>query len=103
MDLWLKGDGSYSLVALDPSGIIYSMVSTVDRFSLDREHAAQSIARMQSRLDDLKRDACAKFDKQDRIDWLVSRQKEIEAALDLSKSDLTAVDETPEKVEVEMV
>lgn len=103
MDLWLKGDGSYSLVALDPSGIIYSMVSTVDGFSLDREHAAQSIARMQSRLDDLKRDACAKFEKQDRIDWLVSRQKEIEAALDLSKSDLTAVDETPEKVEVEMV
>lgn len=55
----------------------------------DREY----LARTEKRMADLKAEIAKQFDKVDRLAWLVQRQREIGAALDLSKGDTSAADE----------
>ena len=42
---------------------------------------------------DLQSEIAKPFEKAARLQWLQQRQKEIEAALDLSKGEMTAVEE----------
>ena len=44
------------------------------------------LARTEKRMSDLKAEIAKQFDKADRLAWLAYRQKEIDAALDLSKA-----------------
>ncbi len=45
---------------------------------------------------DIQAEAAKPFDKAARLEWLKQRQREIEAELDLSKGENTAVEETEE-------
>jgi hypothetical protein len=50
------------------------------------------LARREKRLVDIQAEIAKPFDKEERLAWLRQRQKEIDAALDLSKGDLAATE-----------
>ncbi len=80
-----------------------SLVRMVQREIRDLpRHLAVANERLQfleRRMVDLEVEVAKTFDKQDRIDELRKRQIEIDTALDLSKGDLTAVDELEQSEE----
>lgn len=98
-NVWLKGAYKYPLHGRYAVNIIDDMVAQIALFPRDIERIEGDIQSMADRLEALKIESAKPFDRQDRLDWLVARQREIEDALDLTKTDLTATDETADAEE----
>jgi hypothetical protein len=68
--------------------------NTLNRMELVLQEETEYLARTEKRLADIHNEIVKPFDKAERLEWLKIRQREIEAELDLSKGENTAVDET---------
>jgi N12 class adenine-specific DNA methylase len=77
----------------NPNGFIRVLENLMNRMEQRLAEDRDYLARTEKRMSDLKAEIAKQFDKADRLAWLAFRQKEIDAALDLSKGDTSAVDE----------
>ena len=77
----------------NPNGFIRVLENLMNRMEERLAEDSDYLARTEKRMSDLKAEIAKQFDKADRLAWLAFRQKEIDAALDLSKGDTSAVEE----------
>jgi hypothetical protein len=77
----------------NPNGFIRVLENLMNRMEERLAEDSDYLARTEKRMSDLKAEIAKQFDKADRLAWLACRQKEIDAALDLSKGDTSAVEE----------
>lgn len=73
--------------------LVHSVIGVLNALRYVEQDETASIRRMESRLVELNVVMLMPFEKQARLDALQKRKIEIETALDLSKGDLTAVEE----------
>jgi hypothetical protein len=77
----------------NPNGFVRVLDHVMHRMKQGLAEDREYLARTEKRMADLKAEIAKQFDKVDRLAWLVQRQREIDAALDLSKGDTSAADE----------
>jgi hypothetical protein len=75
-----------------PTGFVKVLENALNRMEEVLADEREYLARVEKRLADIQAEIAKPFDKEERLAWLRQRQKEIDAALDLSKGDLTATD-----------
>ncbi|MFZ5794517.1 MAG: hypothetical protein ACOY4B_08635, partial [Pseudomonadota bacterium] len=63
------------------------------RMGMVLEEERERLARTEKRMADILVEVAKPFDKAERLAWLQQRQREIDAALDLTKGDLAAAEE----------
>ncbi len=85
--------------AESPIGFVKVLENVLHRMELMLEEEREHLARTEKRMADILVEVAKPFDKAERLTWLQQRQREIEAALDLTKSEMAAVGE-PEVPEV---
>ena len=73
--------------------VLENALNRMEQWLLEEQ---EYLARTEKRMADIQAEAAKPFDKAARLEWLKQRQREIEAELDLSKGENTAVDETEE-------
>ena len=73
--------------------VLENALNRIEQWLLEEQ---EHLARTEKRMADIQAEAAKPFDKAARLEWLKQRQREIEAELDLSKGENTAVDETEE-------
>lgn len=73
--------------------VLENSLNRMEQWLLEEQ---ENLARTEKRMADIQAEAAKPFDKAARLEWLKQRQREIEAELDLSKGENTAVDETEE-------
>jgi hypothetical protein len=83
-------------LAESAQGCVRVLENTLNRMELVLQEETEYLARTEKRLADIHNEIVKPFDKAERLEWLKIRQREIEAELDLSKGENTAVDETAE-------
>jgi hypothetical protein len=76
-----------------PIGFVKVLENTLNRMEQVLEEEREYLTRTEKRMADIQTELAKPFDKADRLAWLQQRQKEIDAALDLSKGDLGATEE----------
>jgi hypothetical protein len=76
-----------------PIGFVKVLENTLNRMEQMLEEEREYLTRTEKRMADIQTELAKPFDKADRLAWLQQRQKEIDAALDLSKGDLGATEE----------
>lgn len=83
-----------------PIGYVKVLENALNRMEEVLEAEREHLARTEKRMADIQAEVAKPFEKAERLAWLQQRQREIDAALDLSKGDLTAVEdeETSEAV-----
>ncbi len=81
-----------------PTGYIRVLETALNNFETKLQEEQEYLARTEKRYADIQAEVDKPFDKADRLVWLRQRQLEINAALDLGKSEKTAVDEVEEAV-----
>ena len=77
-------------------GLIRVIENALSNMEASLEEEMVYLTRNEKRMADIQVEIARPFDKVERLAWLVQRQREIEAELDLSKGDNTAVEETAE-------
>ncbi|MHB1620082.1 MAG: helicase-related protein [Sulfuricella sp.] len=75
--------------------VLENALNRMEQWLLEEQ---EYLARTEKRMADIHAEAAKPFDKAARLEWLKQRQREIEAELDLSKGENTAVDETEESL-----
>ena len=76
-----------------PTGFVKVLENALKRMEEELEKENERLGRAEKRMADLQSEIAKPFEKAARLQWLQQRQKEIEAALDLSKGEMTAVEE----------
>jgi hypothetical protein len=76
-----------------PIGFVKVLENTLNRMELVLEEEREYLARTEKRMADIQAEVAKPFDKAERLTWLQQRQREIDAALDLTKGDLAAAEE----------
>ena len=76
-----------------PTGFVKVLENALKRMEEELQKEHERLARAEKRMADLQSEIAKPFEKAARLQWLQQRQKEIEAALDLSKGEMTAVEE----------
>jgi N12 class adenine-specific DNA methylase len=79
--------------AESPIGFVKVLENVLHRMELMLEEEREHLARTEKRLADILVEVAKPFDKVERLAWLQQRQREIEAALDLTKGDMVATEE----------
>lgn len=67
--------------------------TALTRMGMVLEEERERLARTEKRMADILVEVAKPFDKAERLAWLQQRQREIEAALDLSKGEMQAAEE----------
>ncbi len=92
--LVLKGGIDYLAGQAEmPTGFVKVLENALKRMEEELEKENERLARAEKRMADLQSEIAKPFEKAACLQWLQQRQKEIEAALDLSKGEMTAVEE----------
>lgn len=92
----LSGGIEYDVGKADSAlGFAKVVENALNRMESVLEHQNEHLATQVKRMSDIMLELNKPFEKQDRLDWLQNRQREIENALDLSKGDMAAVEEAP--------
>lgn len=100
ISVWLKGENSYAARLTGTGlGIVNCLVGEIEVLEKAEERAVAEIDEMRSRIRDLNEVIDLPFGKQDRFEFLQRRKLELDAALDLNRGDLEAVDESEESEE----
>jgi len=95
--LVILGDIEYRCNHVESAqGFVRVLENTLNRMEMVLQEELEYLARTEKRMADIHAEAVKPFDKAARLEWLKQRQREIEAELDLNKSENTAVDETAE-------
>lgn len=95
--LVIKGGAEYRCGQPESAqGCVRVLENTLNRMDLVLQEELEHLARTEKRLSDIHTEIARPFDKAGRLECLKLRQREIEAMLDLSKGDNTAVEETAE-------
>jgi N12 class adenine-specific DNA methylase/phospholipid N-methyltransferase len=76
-----------------PTGFVKVLENALNRMEQVLEGEREYLIRTEKRMADIRSELAKPFDKAERLAWLQQRQKEIDAALDLSKGDLSATEE----------
>ena len=76
-----------------PIGFVKVLENTLHQMELVLEEEREHLARTEKRMADILIEVAKPFDKAERLTWLQQRQREIDAALDLTKGDLAAAEE----------
>ena len=97
-DLFIRGAGTYSahINADNPIGTMQSIEHTLralDRAAADEQ---QQLQRLEKTLTDYQAQAKRPFEHEARLKELLARQAQLNAALDLDKSDAQAAEAAPE-------
>lgn len=79
--------------AESPIGFVKVLENVLHRMELMLEEEREHLARTEKRMADILVEVAKPFDKAERLAWLQQRQREIEAALDLTKGDMAAAEE----------
>lgn len=77
-----------------PIGFVKVLENALNRMEQTLEEEREYLARTEKRMADIQAEIAKPFDKAERLVWLRQRQKEIDAALDLSKGEMQAAEET---------
>ncbi len=104
-DLFVRGQATYSskLNPVNPVGTIQSIEYTLRNLDKLADDQRIRVARIEKELADYQMQADRSFEHEERLKQLLSRQAELDAALDLDKGDQQGVDSTPElKDEIEL-
>lgn len=90
----LRGEVDHEASSAEtPAGIVRVLENALHRMAAAVEDVREYVYRLEKRFVDLSVEVGKPYDKADRLAWLQQRQKEINAALDLSKGDTAAVEE----------
>jgi len=76
-----------------PAGLVRVLENALNRMDKALESECEYLFRTEKRMADLAVEIAKTYDRSDRLIWLQQRQKEINAALDLSKGEMAAVEE----------
>ncbi|MGE3979530.1 MAG: DEAD/DEAH box helicase, partial [Nitrospira sp.] len=76
-----------------PIGFVKVLENALNRMDLVLEEEREHLARTEKRMADIVIELAKPFEKVERLGWLQQRQREIKAALDLSKGELGAEEE----------
>jgi len=76
-----------------PIGFVKVLENALNQMELVLEEEREHLARTEKRMADILVEVAKPFDKAERLTWLQQRQREIDAALDLTKGDLAAAEE----------
>lgn len=79
--------------AESPIGFVKVLENVLHRMELMLEEEREHLARTEKRMADILVEVAKPFDRAERLTWLQQRQREIEAALDLTKGDMAAAEE----------
>ena len=79
--------------AESPIGFVKVLENVLNRMELMLEEERGHLARTEKRMADILVEVAKPFDRAERLTWLQQRQREIEAALDLTKGDMAAAEE----------
>ncbi|WP_197483780.1 helicase-related protein [Ralstonia mannitolilytica] len=82
-----------------PIGFAKVLENALNRIEQVLEEEREYLARTEKRMADIQAEIAKPFDKAERLAWLQQRQKEIDAALDLSKGEMQAAEEAEEASE----
>ncbi|MDR9060623.1 hypothetical protein [Burkholderia multivorans] len=92
--LMIRGGIDYEAGQADtPIGLVRVLGNALKRMELVLEEERECLARTEARMADIQAEITKPFDKAERLAWLQQRQREIEAALDLSKGEMQAAEE----------
>ena len=97
MDVWLEGAWDYSLGTFTRGSQVLQAAHDVMRPDVLQGFMSKlnsRIAYLKAQIHELQLAVLAPFDKQDRFDELRKQQIEIDALLDLSKGEMSAVEES---------
>ena len=99
-DLFIRGAGTYAahINADNPAGTIQSIEHTLRAFDKAAEDERHRIERLEKTLNDYQAQANRAFEHDARLKELLARQAELNAALDLDKSDAQAAEPAAEPV-----
>jgi N12 class adenine-specific DNA methylase len=75
-----------------PIGFVKVLENALNRMEQVLEEEREYLIRTEKRMADIQAEIAKPFDKAERLAWLQQRQMEIDAALDLSKGDLSATE-----------
>lgn len=90
----LRGEVDHEVSSAEtPAGMVRVLENGLHRMETEVENAREHLFRTEKRQVDLAVEIVKPYDKAERLLWLQQRQKEINAALDLSKGDMAAVEE----------
>jgi len=93
--LFIRGGVDYEAGRAETQiGFVKVLENALNRMEQVLEEEREYLARTEKRMADIQAEIEKPFDKADRLAWLQQRQKEIDAALDLSKGEMQAVEET---------
>lgn len=76
-----------------PIGFVKVLENALNRMEQELEEEREYLTRTEKRMADIEAEIAKPFDKAERLAWLQQRQKEIDAALDLSKGEMQAAEE----------
>lgn len=76
-----------------PIGFVKVLENALARMDEVLVNEREYLARTEKRMADIQAELAKPFDKAERLEWLRERQREIDAALDLTKGDLAAAEE----------
>jgi N12 class adenine-specific DNA methylase len=92
--LLIRGGIDYTVGRAEtPMSFVRVLENTLNQMEQVLNEEGEHLARTEKRLSDIRIEVAKPFDKAERLTWLQQRQREIEAALDLTKGDLAAVEE----------
>jgi hypothetical protein len=92
--LIVRGEVDYQTgYAETPLGFVKVIENAVNGMDVTLAETCERQAREEKRKADIEAELAKPFEKADRLEWLRQRQREIDAALDLSKGDHQAADE----------
>lgn len=92
--LFIRGGIDYETGRAEtPIGLVKVLENALNQMEQVLEAEREHLARMEKRMADILVEVAKPFDKAERLAWLLQRQREIDAALDLAKGDLAAAEE----------
>ena len=93
-EMLIRGEADYPVSnAESPAGQMKVLENALHRMDKALDTEREHLAMTEKRLADLTVEVAKPYDKAERLAWLQQRQKEINAVLDLTKGEMTAVEE----------